>query len=80
VILQYLISFISKLLYLQWFFGTQQNWWVSSLICRLIFDKLLKCPAFYQFLGAYKNFLSNKLREFNSVDGLLSLSDKHKSI
>lgn len=62
------------------FFCTQQNWWVSSSICRLTFDKLLKCPAFYQFLGANKNFVSNKLREFNSVDGLLSLSDKHKSI
>ena len=34
----------------------------------------------YQFLGANKNFVSNKLREFNSVDALLSLSDKHKIV
>lgn len=34
------------------FFGAHQNRWVSSSNCHPPFDKLLKCPAFYQFLGA----------------------------
>ena len=54
------------------FFGAQQNRWVSSSFFRPPFDKLLKCPAFYQFLGANKYFVSNQLREFNFEEGLLS--------
>ena len=35
-----------------WFFDAQQNRWGLSSNCRPPFDKLLKCPAFHQFLGA----------------------------